>query len=210
LQNQGKSANGVRGLHSADQPEATGVIMSDTITALTAIASIFISALTFGWTIYRDVVQKPRFRASAAIKTIVQQGREPDGPYLFVEALNLGPIANRLGLVLLRPGWWSRKMPRWLSRKDNRWAGGVVMADHAHPATTQAGKRLEVGDQGTFVIPMRSGGFLDEKDWMQIGVSDGFGRMHWAPRSDVKALRKRYRELLNEGRVQPLERHDGD
>jgi hypothetical protein len=171
--------------------------MSDTITAVTALVSLFISALTFGWTIYRDIVQKPRFRMSAGVKSIAQQGRPPEGPYLFVEALNLGPIPNRINVVFLRCGWWARKI--------RRTPVSAVFADHAHPATTQAGKRIEVGDTGTFIIPMLSGGFLDQDDWAQIGMSDGFGRMHWAPRSDMKGLRKRYRELLAEGRVQPLQ-----
>jgi len=159
--------------------------MPDYIVAITAIISIAISAGTLGWTVYRDAIQKPKFRVSAAFTSFVVHGMDPDGPYIVIEALNLGPIPNRLGLVWLRPSWFSRKVRGKTSAN--------VMADHSHFATTQAGSRIEVGDKGVFVIPITDDCFLNH-DFAEVGVSDGFGRIHWAPKRDMNKLKRRYYE----------------
>ena len=75
---------------------------------ITSILAIAISSLTLGWTIYRDAIRRPKFRVDIAVKKIVQQGHPPDGPYVFVEALNMGPIPNRIGLTFLRKNWIKR------------------------------------------------------------------------------------------------------
>ncbi len=94
-----------------------------------------------GWTIYRDAIQKPKFRVSVAIKSIVQRGRKPVGPDIFVEALNLGPIANRFGIVVLRESWWKRRA--------NPRQRGFLYPDNQHMGTSPAAERIEVGDRGT-------------------------------------------------------------
>ena len=71
------------------------------IPTITSVVAIAISSLTLGWTIYRDAIRKPKFRVDVAVKKIIQAGHPEDGPYVFVEALNLGPIANRIGLTFL-------------------------------------------------------------------------------------------------------------
>ena len=64
------------------------------IPTITSVVAIAISSLTLGWTIYRDAIRKPKLRVDVAVKKIIQAGHPEDGPYVFVEALNLGPIAN--------------------------------------------------------------------------------------------------------------------
>jgi hypothetical protein len=65
------------------------------IPTIASVLAIAISSLTLGWSIYRDAIRKPKFRVDIAVKKIVQAGHDHDGPYIFVEALNLGPIPNR-------------------------------------------------------------------------------------------------------------------
>jgi hypothetical protein len=102
--------------------------------------AIAVSSLTLGWTIYRDAIRRPKFRVDIAVKKIVREGYPQDGPHVFVEALNMGPIPNRIGLTFLRKNWIKR---RFLDRKNG---SAMVYPDYHHWATTQASTRLEVGD----------------------------------------------------------------
>jgi hypothetical protein len=52
--------------------------------------------------------------------------------------------------------------------------------------------RLEVGDQANFVFPYNNDSFLKE-DFSQIGVADGFGRVHWCSRPDFRKARDKYK-----------------
>ena len=160
--------------------------LMETYTVVLSIISLSIAMLTFGWTVYRDVVQKPKFRVSVEICSIFQSGQPPDGPHIFVRALNLGPLPNRLGIVFTRRSWWHRKI-------HPTEAFAFITPDHTHPACTQAGARLEVGDTGTFVFPYDKDCFLRE-DSAKIGITDGYGRTHWAPRTQLREVRERYRD----------------
>ncbi len=103
--------------------------------------------LTAGWTIYRDAVQRPKFRVSIAIKSVYQAGHEPIGPDVFVEALNLGPLANRLGVAWCRKSWWQRRVNPTESFAH-------IYSDYGHITATPSGERIEVGDTGTHVFPL--------------------------------------------------------
>lgn len=161
--------------------------MPDSVILILAITALVISAFTLGWTIYRDVVQKPRFRTSIAVKAIYPRGHPPDGPHIFVEAINLGPIPNYLRTVSASPNWWARRIKRVpiVHIKD----------DLAHWATTAPNARLDVGDRGTIVLRFTPDCFLKD-DFVKVGVLDGFGRTHWAPRSELKNAQKEYRACL--------------
>ena len=102
------------------------------IPTITSVVAIAISSLTLGWTIYRDAIRKPKFRVDVAVKKIIQAGHPEDGPYVFVEALNLGPIANRIGLTFLRKSWIKRRLI------DRKHGGAMVYPDYHHWATTRA------------------------------------------------------------------------
>ena len=117
-----------------------------TITSMLAIA---ISSLTLGWTIYRDAIRKPKFRVDIAVKKIVQAGHDHDGPYIFVVALNLGPIPNRIDLTFLRKNWIRRRI------LDRRHGSAMLYPDYHHWATTKASTRLEIGDQANFCISLQ-------------------------------------------------------
>lgn len=154
------------------------------IPIISSILAIAISSLTLGWTIYRDAIRKPKFRVDVAVKKIIQAGHGEDGPYLFVEALNMGPIPNRIGLPFVRKSWIKRRL---LDRKNG---GAMVYPDYHHWATTKASTRIEVGDKANFVFPYYKASFLTD-DFLEIGVADGFGRMHWAPKKDFRKVREK-------------------
>lgn len=135
--------------------------------------ALVVSAFVAGWTVYRDAIQKPRFRVTAGVKSILQQGQPPIGPDFYVEALNLGPLPNRIGMVWVRPSWFDRVIRRKPS--------AVIMHDHGHLASTAKAQRVEVGDTATFVFPLNADFPLEE--FGQIGVHDGYGRVHWASKA---------------------------
>jgi hypothetical protein len=157
------------------------------IPIITSVLAIAISSLTLGWTIYRDAIRKPKFRVDIAVKKIIQAGSSPDGPYVFVEALNMGPIPNRIGLTFLRKNWIKRRL------LDRKHGGAMVYPDYLHWATTKASTRLEVGDQANFVFPYNKDSFLKD-DFLRVGVADGFGRMHWSSRRDFRKARDKYQK----------------
>src|SRR5215831_1395104 len=80
------------------------------ISTITSMIAIAISSLTLGWTIYRDAIRKPKLRVQVAVKKIVRRGSTAEGPWLFIEALNLGPIPNRVGLTFARKTWTKRRI----------------------------------------------------------------------------------------------------
>lgn len=159
--------------------------MSPLIATITALTAICISAFNLGWNIYRDAIRMPKFKVSIAIKKIVQKGRPEEGPLIFLEAVNLGPSPNRIGLPFARKGWLQRSL---LDRKRGR---AMVYPDFSHWAASKPSTRVEVGDSVTFIFPCVAPTFLDE-NFSGIGISDGFGRMHWAPRRQLREARTRY------------------
>jgi hypothetical protein len=166
---------------------ADSVGLLNYIPTITSLLAIAISSLTLGWTIYRDAIRKPKFQVEIAVKKIFQAGHPEDGPYVFVEALNMGPIPNRIGLTFLRKSWIKR---RFLDRKHG---SAMVYPDYHHWATTKASTRLEVGDQANFVFPFGRDSFLKE-DYLKVGVADGFGRIHWSSKRDYRKAQEKYRK----------------
>jgi hypothetical protein len=168
----------------ADQVSFQTVV--STIASLIAIA---LSSATLGWTVYKDAIRRPRFRMSVAVKTVVQHGRPADGPHIFLEALNLGPIPNRIGAPFARKSWLTR---RFIDREKSQC---FIYPNFAHLAATPAATRVEVGDAATFVFPFTPECFLDD-GFKQIGMTDGFGTIHWAPRRQLRKVQEAYRKAF--------------
>jgi hypothetical protein len=166
--------------------ETKGPSLIEAIPLITSMIAIVVSSLTLGWTIYRDAIRKPKFRVSVGIKSIVQAERQPQGPFVFVEALNMGPIPNRAQSVFARAKWLKRRL------RKNRWMI-FVYPDYSHPGTTPAGSKMEVGDTATFIFPYAKVCFLGE-NVSQVGVSDGFGTIHWAPSRQMRKAQEQYRQ----------------
>jgi hypothetical protein len=126
---------------------------------------------------------------SIAVKHIVRAGQPADGPHIFLEALNVGPIPNRIGVPFARKSW--------LKRRFTDKANGVafIYPNHGHWATTKSAARIEVGDSATFVFPYQERCFLEE-DFSQIGMSDGFGVIHWAPRRELRKAQEAYQKAF--------------
>lgn len=158
--------------------------VKELIPLITSAIAILISSLTLGWTIYRDAVRKPRLRVTIGIRSILQDGLPADGPHILVESLNIGPIPNRTGATHLRKGWLNRRID-----PDNSYA--FVIADYRHWACSKAGDRLEVGDAARFIFGYNEKCFLKD-DYIQVGIADGYGMVHWTSRKNYKAIKTRF------------------
>lgn len=158
-----------------------------------SLLALLVSAFVAGWTVYRDAIQKPRFRVGVAVKTIHQHGQPPIGPNLYVDALNLGPLPNRIGPVFARPSWFDRKFRKKLK--------AFIMHDASHPGTSAKDQMVEVGDSVSFAFPINEQMFQHQQ-FAQIGVADGYGRMHWAPKKMVAKAYAEAKKRLAAGRGQ--------
>ncbi len=94
--------------------------------------SLLISAFVAGWTVYRDVIQKPKFRVNIGVKKVLQAGRPEIGPDIYIEALNLGPLPNRIGVLFATPSWFRRRVLRQ--------EAAFIAYDHRHMAHTATGQ----------------------------------------------------------------------
>lgn len=132
---------------------------------------------TLGWTIYRDAVQRPRFRVSIQVTTFMTETGAV-GPFLTVVALNLGPLPNRYQTVCAKHSRldWPRSMGMF-----------TFSPDRDSPFNTAPGTKIEVGDDATFAHPYEDGNLLRGR-FKRIGVIDGYGRIHWAPRRQVEKV----------------------
>jgi len=165
----------------------------DFLPIIISLAALLFSGISLGWTIYRDV-QRPRFKVSAGIKKVAQKGAPSSEPFIGVDAVNLGPMPNKVGLVFVRKSWWQRKI------RNQDITSAFVEVDYAHPATSPRSilsNRIEVGEGASYAFPFSSICFLKE-DWVQIGVADGYGRMHWAPKDQLAQMRKSYLEKFEQ------------
>jgi hypothetical protein len=110
------------------------------MSTIVSLVAITVSSVTLGWTIYKDAIRKPKFRMSIGVRHIVRAGQPSDGPHIFLEALNVGPIPNRIGVPFARKNWVKRRI-------TDRANGHIfIYPNFGHWATTQSAARIEVGD----------------------------------------------------------------
>ncbi|MEO0368953.1 MAG: hypothetical protein AAF197_09240 [Pseudomonadota bacterium] len=157
------------------------------LTLCIAVFSLIVSCTMAGWTIYRDAIQKPKFRMSIAITVLLGDGERVGEEMITVTALNLGPGSNRVGSLIGRRSRWDR----WIRRDLGQW---FLNYDLDHFLSVKPNSRLEIGDKATFVIPFTEVGFLGFAQLHQVGMVDGFGRNHWIPQKQLERAREQYDE----------------
>jgi hypothetical protein len=68
---------------------------------------------------------------------------------------------------------------------------GFIVPDHGHPLCSRLPRRIDVGDKVSIIFPYNQGCFLANLP-KRIGISDSFGRTHWAPRRELKHAHRQY------------------
>jgi hypothetical protein len=151
-----------------------------------SIASAAIAGLSLGWNIYRDVVLKGKVKIGFGVRMIIQQGNPARPEYVNIAATNHGPGSVRLSIVQMKDSsWW-----RWLLRKE-RYA--VVIHDYTNPLSGKLPHKLEVGDKIDLLFHYNADCMLKD-GWSHIGISDYFGRTHWADSKRVKEAIDRWKK----------------
>jgi hypothetical protein len=159
--------------------------VANTFALVISIVSLVLAATSLGWNIYRDVLLKARVRIRFGIRTIITHGSEDRPDYLIVSATNHGPGAVNVSMVQLRrTSLWRR-----LSRRTEH---AVMIHDFTNPLSGQLPKTLGVGETIDLLFPYERQCLLGE-NWSHVGISDTFGRVHWAPTRHVREARKTYR-----------------
>lgn len=151
------------------------------------IASFF----SLGWNVYRDIVLKPRLRVEFGIKWIMQAGederlQQSGPPLLILSGINHGPGEVVCRGAVARTGSFIRSLFR-------EFPYGFIVPDHANPYCSKLPTRLAVGDEVSVVFPYDRECFL-VKPPNRIGITDSFGRTHWASKKGLKLANRQYRK----------------
>ena len=150
--------------------------------------SLVVAATSLGWNIYRDIVLKARVRVSFGIRTIVSAGSDERPEYLILSVTNLGPGTVTLSMMQLQlSNLWRR-----ILRKCKH---AIVLHDYTNPLSGRLPKKLEVGEGIDLLLAYDLTCHLSE-DWSRIGISDTFGRVHWAPRKQMREARESFLEAF--------------
>jgi hypothetical protein len=148
-----------------------------------SLVSLIVAGVALGWNIYRDVILKARVRVHFAVIGIVTPGQPSTDPdrRLRIGVTNHGPGAVKIEMI------HGQEAPLWrrLLRRPQHF---VILNDHTNPLNPRLPHRLEVGDTLTLLLPYNQDCFLKGAA-TNIGVSDSFGRLHFAPRAHIKAAR---------------------
>ena len=155
-----------------------------TIAILVSVGSLLVAGLSLGWNIYRDIVLKPRVKVSFKKGNIHHSTLAKPLPKLALSATNLGPGQVKLSMI------WFRNVTLW-KRLTRTTQLAFIVPDYTEPMSAKLPATVEPGDRIDLLLPW------DEKCCMsapctQMGISDYFGRVHWAPRKDVKAAREQW------------------
>ena len=153
----------------------------DQIALIVSIGSAAVASMALGWNIYRDIVLKAKVVVSFSVIFILHEALPERPQYLDITATNFGPGAVSLSTIVAanRPLW------RRLLRKV-RYA--MVNPDYSNPLSGRLPTKIETGDKIVLLLPYDDQCLLGHK-FTHVGLTDFFGRTHWAPASDLKKAR---------------------
>ncbi|PIS37867.1 MAG: hypothetical protein COT35_03790 [Nitrospirae bacterium CG08_land_8_20_14_0_20_52_24] len=154
------------------------------IAVLISLFSLVVAAFSLGWNIYRDVILKPKLKVGFGVREIFHENFPQTLTKLIITATNFGPGQINCNMVQCKnaPVW------RRILRKVKY---AVVIHDYKNPMSGQLPSKLNVGEKLDLIFPFDKDSFLSEP-FTHVGLSDSFGRNHWAPRKDVREARKNY------------------
>lgn len=165
--------------------------MDTSLTIIISVIALLISAFSLGWNVYRDVILKPRLKVTTQISYIFH-GEEKLGPYINIQATNLGPgsiacesvhIAKKSKLRFL-----GQKIMKYLN-KENKYA--FIVHDYTNQYSSKLPRKLEVGEKMDLLFNEDKDAFL-AVDPTHVGLYDSFGRQHWCTGESLKQTKKDY------------------
>jgi hypothetical protein len=163
----------------------------DEIAVAISIISVLIASLSLGWNIYRDVILKAKVRVTAAIVFIIHDSLPNRPQYVSIEVTNFGPGAVNVSTIC------AKQAPLWrrLLRKTKH---AVITHDWTNPMSAKMPSKIEIGDKINLLLPYDKDCFLKEP-FTDVGVSDYYGRIHWAPKYQIRKARRSWlKDFSNE------------
>lgn len=157
--------------------------------------ALIASFVSLGWNIYRDILLKPRVKVTFGIKTALAQREnyrlvQVGAPMLRLEATNHGP-----GEVVCNAAVCKLKSFAFLRSLFGQPPYGFINPDFEHPHCFRLPWRVAVGDRISIIFPYNQECFLAETP-KRIGITDSFGRIHWAPRRELNSALKEFRKTF--------------
>jgi len=155
--------------------------------------SVGVSLFALGWNFYRDVVLKSRVKGNIAI-TNIHHGNKIFGPFITFTITNLGPGKVHLESIYIAKLSWLRFFGRKIAKifkSESKYAH--VMWDHTNEYSSKLPTSLDVGEKATFLLKSNQESFLSVNP-THAGITDSFGRFHWASTASLKATKSEYFE----------------
>lgn len=151
---------------------------TDQLALIVSIVSAIIASLALGWNVYRDVVLKPKVVMSFSIVFIVHETLPNRPQYMNIRATNFGPGVVTLSSIV------AKNAPLW-RHVFKRVQYAFITPDHTNPLSGRLPAKLETGDKVELLLPYDADCLLS-KAFTHVGLTDFYGRSHWAPRGDLK------------------------
>jgi len=153
-----------------------------------SLLSLLLACIAVGWNVYRDVILKARVRVSFAVVRVLSVGQKvgQGKQYLRIGTTNHGPGPVKVETIS------GQNTPLWrkLLRRPQFF---VILHDLTNPLNPRLPHRLDVGDTLSLLLPYDQDCFLSG-DATLIGVTDSFGRNHYAPRRHIREARAQFQK----------------
>jgi hypothetical protein len=161
-------------------------VATDQLALIVSIVSAVIASLALGWNVYRDIVLKPKVVISFSIVLIVHEMLPHRPQYMNIKATNFGPGIVTLNSIV------SKNAPLW-RRIFRKVRYAFITPDYANPLSGRLPAKLETGDKVELLLPYDAECLLS-KTFTHVGLTDFYGRSHWASRGDLKKAYKEWRK----------------
>jgi hypothetical protein len=158
---------------------------NSSLAILISLVSLLVAAFSLLWSVYKDIVLKPRLKVRFSVQKVVG-GPLQSYDVLTFSATNFGPGKIRCEMLQLKSESLWRKF-------INKRREAVLLNDNTNPYATKLPCILDVTERGNFFIPFNESCFLNEQ-FTHIGVSDSYGRVHWTPKKQVDEAKKIFRK----------------
>ena len=149
-----------------------------------SLLALFISFANFGWSIYKELVLRGRLKVGFSVQEIYHETFSKPLTKVFLSATNWGPGSIKVGMISCK------EAPLW-RRIFRQVKYGSIIWDYTEPLSGKLPTKLEVGD--TINLLFKYGPeFQLHPGITHVGLTDSFGRVHWALSRDVKVFKKKH------------------
>jgi hypothetical protein len=148
----------------------------ENLTISISVLALFVSLVSLGWNVYRDLILKPRLQIELA------EDDDKKLPKLTVTNRGPGQIQLMSPVVKLPYGWFGLLSKIDDVQEARPFGIGPV------PVQTWSSKTLQVGGQTSMLLDH---GVI--KQWRAVGIRDAYKRIRWASDEDLEKVKRAHR-----------------